>query len=65
MQGDYLAMAMHAIATILVIHKLDKLRHVKQVWFAEDDSAGGQLHRFKHWWDKMEEIGPEFGYHTI
>ena len=41
------------IAIIPLIHKLDKLSQVKQVWFADDASAGGQLHQLKHWWDKM------------
>jgi len=63
-QGDPLAMAMYAIATIPLIHKLGRLSQVKQVWFADDASAGGQLHQLKHWWDKMEEIGPDFGYYA-
>ena len=63
-QCDPLAMAMYAIATIPLIHKLGKLSQVKQVWFADDASAGGQLHQLKHWWDKIEEIGPDFGYHA-
>ena len=31
-QGDPLTMAMYTIATIPLIHKLDKLSQVKQVW---------------------------------
>ena len=55
-QGDPLAIAMCAIATIPLIHKLDKLSQVKQVWFADDASAGGQLHQLKHWWDKGGDL---------
>ena len=57
-------MAMYAIATTPIMHKLDKLSQVKQVWFADDASVGGQLHRLKHWWDKIEEIRPDLGYHA-
>ena len=63
-QGDPLAMAMYAIATIPLIHKLSELSQVQQVWFADDATAGGQLHRLKKWWDSLEEIGPDFGYHA-
>ena len=41
-QGDPLAMAMYAVAVTLLIHRL-KFEATKQVWFADDATAGGKL----------------------
>ena len=59
-QGDPLAMAMYAIGTQPLIRRLDG--HAKQVWYADDSSAGSSIERLKAWWDKLEEIGPYYGY---
>ncbi len=59
-QGDPLAMAMYAIGTQPLIRRLDG--HDKQVWYADDSSAGSCIERLKAWWDKLEEIGPRYGY---
>ncbi|MCY4641269.1 MAG: reverse transcriptase domain-containing protein, partial [Gammaproteobacteria bacterium] len=61
-QGDPLAMAMYAIAITPLIHRL---RHdqVKQVWFADDATAGARLYHLRAWWDHLVAIGPEYGYH--
>lgn len=59
-QGDPLAMAMYAIGTQPLIRRLDG--HAKQVWYADDSSAGSSIERLKAWWDKLEEIGPHYGY---
>ena len=61
-QGDLLAMAMYAIAMLPLIHHLVESASVRLVWFAGDATAGGQLHHVKEWWDKLGEIGPDFGY---
>ena len=61
-QGDPLAMAMFAIATILLIHRLKESSSASQVWFADDATAGGELRSLKEWWDELEQIGPDFGY---
>ena len=63
-QGDPLAMAMYAIATIPLIHQLSKAASAKQVWFADDATAGGHIQELKRWWDRLETIGPDFGYHV-
>ena len=34
----------------------------KQVWFADDATGGGKLQQLKWWWDKLNEVGPAFGY---
>ena len=61
-QGDPLAMAMHVIAITPLIHRLED-KEVKQVWFADDATARGNLTHLKTWWDNISEIGPEFGCH--
>ncbi len=45
-------MAMYAIGTQPLIRRLDG--HAKQVWYADDSSAGSSIERLKAWWDKLE-----------
>ena len=59
-QGDPLAMAMSALATLPLINKLSQ--EVKQCWYADDASAGGELHHIKVWWDNLTQLGPPYGY---
>ncbi len=59
-QGDPLAMAMYAIGTQPLIHRLDGI--AKQVWYADDSAAGSSVEKLKRWWDKLEMIGPQYGY---
>ena len=59
-QGDPLAMAMYGLAVIPLIKKL--AGQAKQVWFADDATGGGKLQQLRWWWDKLNEIGPAFGY---
>jgi len=61
-QGDPLAMAMYAIRTIPLIHRL-MTNDTKQVWYADDASAAGDLYALKRWWDHLTQIGPEYGYY--
>ena len=61
-QGDPPAMAVFAIATIPLIHRLKEPCSVSQVWFADDATAGGELRSLKQWWDELERIGPDFRY---
>ncbi len=58
----HLPMAMYAIAITPLIHRLED-RVNKQVWFADDATAGGNLARLKTWWDRISEIGPDYGYY--
>ena len=59
-QGDPLAMAMYAIGIIPLIHRLDQ--QIKQVWYADDASAGGSLHHLHSWWNQLLHCGPDYGY---
>ena len=59
-QGDPLAMAMFAISPLF--HGLEE-EDIKQVWFADDATVGGDLSHFKSWWDCITEVGPHYGYH--
>ena len=34
----------------------------KQVWYADDASARGDLNSLRNWWDKLSLIGPGYGY---
>ena len=63
-QGDPVAMAMYALATLPIIHQL---RHsfptVQQVWYADDATSSGSCSDLRAWWDQLQQLGPIFGYH--
>ena len=61
-QGDPLAMAMYAVAITPLIKSLEN-DEIKQVWFADDATAGGSLTGLRKWWDILVERGPDYGYH--
>ena len=60
-QGDPLAMAMYAIAVNPLICQL-KRNSMKQIWFADDATAGGKLADIREWWDQLVKVGPDYGY---
>ena len=60
-QGDPLAMAMYAVATVPLIEKIAN-DGVKQTWYADDAAAGGDLVNIKKWWDDLQRLGPDYGY---
>ena len=43
-------MAMYTIAITPLIHQLED-ESIKQVWYADDATAGGSLKHLKDWWD--------------
>ena len=59
-QGDPLAMAMYAIASMPLIHHVSTT-NANQAWYADDASAAGKLTALRQWWDKLESSGPAFG----
>jgi hypothetical protein len=61
-QGDPLAMPLYALATLPIINKLKSEQTITQCWYADDSSAQGTLNNLRHWWDKISQIGPAYGY---
>ena len=61
-QGDTLAMAMYAIAITPLINSLES-ESLKQIWHADYAAAGGKLSHLKAWWDRLTELGPDYGYY--
>ena len=60
-QGDPLAMAMYALATVPLIDKV-KTNGLRQVWYADDTACGGKLASLRQWWNNLSSLGPKFGY---
>jgi hypothetical protein len=53
-------MALYGIDTLPLVHKLKE--EATQVWYADDDSAGGKASNLKKWWDSLISHGPALGY---
>ena len=51
-QGDHLAMAFYALATIPLIEKLKQ--NVLQIWYADDAAGGGKICSFDPGGIKLE-----------
>ena len=59
--GDPLAMAMYGIGILPLIHQLTPMNG-KQVWYADDASAGGKISNLLNWWNAVCNKGPGYGY---
>ena len=53
-------MALFALAMVPLIDKMSG--EVQQIWYADDTSAGDKMDGLRAWWDKITELGPEYGY---
>ena len=63
-QGDPPGMAMYAIGILPLILKLkEECQITKQVWFADDTSAAATCCHLRHWWDRLSQEGPKYGYY--
>ena len=67
-QGDPIAMAVYAIATIPLILMIVEItchadNTTKTAAYADDITAAGKIIQLKHWWDTLCELGPKFGYY--
>jgi len=62
-QGDPLTMAMYAMAITPLIRSLENQK-TKQVWFADDATAGGCPTGLRKWWHLIVERGPAYGYYV-
>ena len=62
-QGDPLAMALYAVATVPLINELQKANpSVRQGWYADDDAVGGRLRSLLSYWEDVRRLGPGYGY---
>ena len=61
-QGDPLAIAMYTIAITSLIRCTED-KETKQVWFADDVTAGGGLTGLRRWWDHIVERGTAYAYY--
>ena len=61
-QGDPLAMAMYALATIPLITKITA-NGCKQICYADDAASGRKLFLIRKLWQQIIDIGPKYGYH--
>ena len=53
-------MAMYSVAIMPLIKQLNRV--VKQIWYADDASAGGCITDLRVWWNRLQELGPRYGY---
>ncbi len=60
-QGDPMAMAMFALATVPLINEI-MTAGTTQAWFADDAASGGTIRRLRLWWDTLLNCGPRYGY---
>ena len=61
-QGDPFAMPFYALATIMLIQRLDGAEDLKQVWYADYASATGSLSSIHTWCNELSSVGPGYGY---
>ena len=62
-QGDPLSMMMYAIAVLPLIQALVDRDKWDQNWYADDSACSAELPRLREWFDKLCEMGPDFGYY--
>lgn len=61
-QGDPLSMFLYAIATKPLIRGLESTTSATQLWYADDSAVLGDLPSLRSWFDRLQEVGPLFGY---
>ena len=64
MEGDPLAMPMHALAVLPLIEKVNPNLSTIQAWYADDTTAAGSISNLRDWWNSLVTHGPKFGYHV-
>ena len=62
-QGDPLSMMMYAIAVLPLIQALVDQDKWDQNWYADYSVCSAELPRLREWFDKLCEMGPDFGYY--
>jgi hypothetical protein len=61
-QGDPLSMFAYGIGLLPLIRALVQFPEMDQTWYADRCSAGGKFDAIKRHFEKLEEIGPNYGY---
>ena len=56
-------MMMYAIAVLPLIQVLVDRGKWDQNWYADDSACSAELPRLREWFDKLCEMGPDFGYY--
>ena len=64
MQGDNLAMSLFALGTIPILHKLQSISEVKQVWLADDVTGYGGIESLHKLWNYIISEGQKYGYYA-
>jgi hypothetical protein len=63
-QGDPLSMFGYGIGVLPLIRRLkEEFPSVKQPWYADDAGAGGHFTELRAFMERLQEIGPAYGYH--
>ena len=64
-QGDVTAMQKYGIGIKPLIDILGtniNPKKCRQVWYADDSDAAGELEELRNWWDELCNTGPKLGY---
>ena len=63
-QGDPISMFIYGIGLLPLIRQLKaEFPTVQQPWYADDAGAGGKFDAIRHHFERLQEIGPNFGYY--
>ena len=60
-QGDPCAMDFYSIGILRLI-ELAETPDILQLWYADDGNAAGKIESLLEWYNKIETLGPHFGY---
>ena len=61
-QGDPAAMDFYSLGILRLI-ELAEAPDILQLWYADDGNAAGSLAGLLDWYNKIETLGPQFGYY--
>ena len=64
-QGDPIAMAMYSIGMSVMQSELAyEETNIKSAAYADDYFGAGTIKNLRSWWERLETIGPKYGYKT-
>ena len=53
----------HADVAMPVLPLINALTDCNQNWYADDSACAAKLMRLREWFDRLTELGPDFGYY--